>query len=156
MEEWESTALAIAAHAAGAALQDTGVRDLGLCHGALGLAHLYNRIHQAGGGELFADAARLWYRQGLEMHSLKDGIPGFEAWQPFPDVQLYWEVNPGFLTGAAGVGLALLAAVSPIQPEWDRILLVAIPPRAVPRVSFVRAVEAGAGRASRRAARSPA
>jgi len=115
MEEWERTALAIAAHAASAAPEETGVRDMGLCHGALGLAHLYNRIHQAGGGELFADAARLWYRLGLEMHNSKD-------------MQLHWEANPGLLTGAAGVGLALLAAVTPIQPEWDRLLLVAIPP----------------------------
>jgi class I lanthipeptide synthase len=128
MEEWESTALAIAAHAASAMREDTGVPDMGLCHGALGLAHLYNRIHQAGSGELFADAARLWYRLGLEMRSSKGGIAGFEAWQPGPDMQLYWEADPGFLTGAAGVGLALLAAVTPIQPDWDRLLLVAIPP----------------------------
>lgn len=127
MEEWESTALAIAAHAVRAAPEETGVQGMGLCHGALGLAHLYNRIHQAGSGELFADAARLWYRLGLEMCSSKGGVTGFETWQPGPDTQLSWEADPGFLTGAAGVGLALLAAVAPIQPEWDRLLLVAIP-----------------------------
>ncbi|MFP5286028.1 MAG: lanthionine synthetase C family protein [Thermoanaerobaculia bacterium] len=116
MEEWEATALGIAAHAAGVAPEDAGVRDIGLCHGALGLAHLYNRIHQAGGGEPFADAARLWYRLGLEMRKPESGIAGFEA-------------DFGFLTGAAGIGLALLAAVTPVEPEWDRLLLVAIPPR---------------------------
>jgi hypothetical protein len=117
VEEWESAALAIAAHAASVAPEDAGVRDPGLCHGALGLAHLYNRIHQAGGGDLFADAARLWYRLGLEMRKPEEGgIAG-------------WAVDPGFLTGAAGIGLALLAAVTPVEPEWDRLLLVAIPPR---------------------------
>jgi lantibiotic modifying enzyme len=116
VEEWEGTALAIAAHAASVAPEDAGVRDVGLCHGALGLAHLYNRIHQAGGGELFADAARLWYRLGLEMRNSEGGIAG-------------WAVDPGFLTGAAGIGLALLAAVTSVEPEWDRLLLVAIPPR---------------------------
>jgi hypothetical protein len=130
VEEWESTALGIAAHAAGAAPEDAGIRDAGLCHGALGLAHLYNRIHQAGGGELFADAARLWYRLGLEMRRPEGGIAGFEAWLPGPDRELGWAADPGFLTGAAGVGLALLAAVTPVEPEWDRLLLVAIPPRA--------------------------
>jgi lantibiotic modifying enzyme len=128
-EEWESMALAIAAHAARAAPADAGVRDAGLCHGALGLAHLYNRIHQAGGGELFADAARFWYRQGLEMRREEGGIAGFAAWLPGPDVELGWQADPGFLTGAAGVGLALLAAVTPVEPDWDRLLLVAIPPR---------------------------
>ncbi len=129
MEEWESTALAIAAQAARAEPEDSGVRDAGLCHGAFGLAHLYNRIHQAGGGELFADAARLWYGRGLEMRKPEGGIAGFEAWRPGLGMEPGWEADPGFLTGAAGVGLALLAAVTPVEPEWDRLLLVAIPPR---------------------------
>ena len=129
MEPWESMALEIAAHAAGVAPEESGVQDVGLCHGALGLAHLYNRIHQAGGGELFADAARLWYRRGFEMRRPGGGIAGFESWQPDRDGRLGWRVDPGFLTGAAGIGLALLAAVTSDQPEWDRLLLVAIPPR---------------------------
>ncbi|HEX5715051.1 MAG TPA: lanthionine synthetase C family protein, partial [Thermoanaerobaculia bacterium] len=129
MEEWESTALAIATHAARAVPEDTGIRDAGLCHGAFGLAHIYNRIHQAAGGELFADAARQWYRLGLEMRRAEGGIAGFQSWLPGPDMQLGWAADPGFLTGAAGIGLALLAAVTSIEPEWDRLLLVAIPPR---------------------------
>lgn len=129
MEPWEGMALEIAAHAAGFAPEKAGVQDIGLCHGALGLAHLYNRIHQAGGGELFADAARLWYRRGFEMRRPGGGIAGFESWQPDRDGRLGWKVDPGFLTGAAGIGLALLAAVTPVQPEWDRLLLVSIPPR---------------------------
>ena len=36
--------------------------------------------------------------------------------------------EPGFLTGAAGIALALLAAVSDVEPAWDRVLLVSIPP----------------------------
>lgn len=130
MEEWESAALAIAAHAAQARSEDAGVRDAGLCHGAIGLAHLYNRIHQAGGGELFANAARLWFRLGLEMRKPEGGIAGFEAWRPaFGMEEPGWQADPGFLTGAAGIGLALLAAVTPVEPEWDRLLLVAIPPK---------------------------
>jgi len=128
-EEWESAALAIATHAARALPEDTGIRDAGLCHGAFGLAHLYNRIYQAAGDELFADAARLWYRLGLEMRRAEGGIAGFQSWLPGPDSQLGWASDPGFLTGAAGVGLALLAAVTPVEPDWDRLLLVGIPPR---------------------------
>jgi len=57
------------------------------------------------------------------------GIAGFEAWLPGPGMQLGWRTDPGFMTGAAGVGLALLAGLTFIEPEWDRLLLVAIPPR---------------------------
>ena len=125
MKEWEDMALAIAAHAARAAPEDAGVQGMGLCHGALGLAHLYNRIYQAGGDELFADAARLWYRLGLEMYRPEGGNEARVAGQ---DWQSLWAADAGFLTGAAGIGLALLAAVTAIEPEWDRLLLVAIPP----------------------------
>lgn len=129
VEEWESAALTIAAHAASAEPEIAGVRDAGLCHGAFGLAHLYNRIHQAAGGDLFADAARLWYRLGLDLRKRGRGIAGFECWAPNPGMEPGWEADPGFLTGVSGIGLALLAGVTPVEPEWDRLLLVAIPPR---------------------------
>jgi hypothetical protein len=35
----------------------------------------------------------------------------------------------GLLTGTAGIALALLAATTAVEPAWDRMLLVAIPPR---------------------------
>jgi hypothetical protein len=35
-----------------------------------------------------------------------------------------WEPSPAFLDGAIGVALALLSAVAPIEPAWDRMLLL--------------------------------
>jgi hypothetical protein len=37
------------------------------------------------------------------------------------------EEDPGLLTGAAGIALALPAAITPVEPAWDRMLLVSIP-----------------------------
>jgi hypothetical protein len=128
-EEWERAALDIALRAATAAPEDAGVQDAGLCHGAFGLAHLYNRIYQAGGGEPFADAARLWYCRGLDLRRPGRGIAGFESWELDENMQLCWQTDPGLLAGATGIGLALLAAVSSVEPEWDRLLMLAIPPR---------------------------
>jgi lantibiotic modifying enzyme len=128
-KDWEEEALALAARAAQSPPEVAGVRDAGLCHGAFGLAHLYNRIHQAGGGELFAESARQWYRLGLDMRRPDQGVAGFPAWLPGDDGQLQWVDDRGFLTGAAGVGLSLLAGVSAVEPDWDRVLLVAVPPR---------------------------
>jgi lantibiotic biosynthesis protein len=34
--------------------------------------------------------------------------------------------EPGLLTGTAGVGLALLAAISPVEPRWDRAMLLSV------------------------------
>jgi hypothetical protein len=33
-----------------------------------------------------------------------------------------WEPSRAFLDGAIGVALALLAALTPIEPQWDRLL----------------------------------
>jgi hypothetical protein len=41
--------------------------------------------------------------------------------------ELGWKDDPGFLTGSAGIGLALLAATTAVAPDWDRVLLTAIP-----------------------------
>lgn len=128
-EEWERTALDIALHAATAAPENAYVEDAGLCHGAFGLAHLYNRIYHAGGGEPFADAARHWYSRGLDLRRPGRGIAGFESWELGADMQLGWRTDPGFLTGAIGIGLALHAGLTSVEPEWDRLLMLAIPPR---------------------------
>jgi hypothetical protein len=58
------------------------------------------------------------------------GIAGFAAWQALRDGAPAWADERGFLMGAGGIALALLAAVTSVEPNWDRVLLVSIPPRA--------------------------
>ena len=63
------------------------------------------------------------------------GIAGWQAWRPIgeitgPDPELGWVDDRGFLTGAAGIGLVLLGALSQVEPAWDRLLLSSVPPRA--------------------------
>lgn len=124
--EWEAEALAVARRAAERQVQAAGVRDAGLCHGAFGLAHLFNRLYQATGDGLFAQAARTWYREGLAYRQPEGGIAGFAAWD-YREGEPRWAPETGFLTGAAGIGLALLAAATPHEPAWDRILMAEIP-----------------------------
>jgi hypothetical protein len=126
---WEREALAIAAHSVRMAPETSGVIDAGLCHGAVGLGHLYNRLYQATGEEAFAEAARYWFGLGLDLRRPGEGVAGFAAWDSSTGETPKWVSEPGFLTGATGIGLALLAAISDVEPEWDRVLLVAVPPR---------------------------
>ncbi|HEX7277236.1 MAG TPA: lanthionine synthetase LanC family protein, partial [Acidimicrobiales bacterium] len=91
-----------AAAAAARPIQDAGVVDAGLCHGAAGLLHVSNRLYQATGDERQAAAARRWLEPALTLPV----------------------AGAGFLEGRAGVGLALLAATTDVEPEWDRILLL--------------------------------
>jgi hypothetical protein len=125
---WERESLAIARRAAARPPEQAGVRDAGLCHGAAGLGHLFNRMHQATGEAQLGEAARFWFARTLQMRQPGRGIGGFEAWQPGEGGELTWAAEPGLLTGAAGIALALLAATTDFEPAWDRMLLLAIPP----------------------------
>ncbi len=79
-----------------------------LSQGAAGLGHIFHRCHGATGDSLFQSAARAWYGRALDL------------------------VDPaaarGGLLDGAGVGLALLAAVTSIEPAWDRALLLSVRP----------------------------
>ena len=121
---WEDKALEVARAAARRPPAQSFVRDAGVCHGAAGLAHLFNRFWQASGEEVFHDAARYWIERTLELRVPGEGIAGFRAWHALQGPDGQWVAEPGLLEGASGVALVLLAAVSAIEPEWDRILLV--------------------------------
>jgi hypothetical protein len=125
---WEREARAIACRAARRPAEQSGVVDAGVCHGAAGLGHLFNRMFQATGEACLADAARFWFERTLQMQRPGRGVGGYEAWEPDETEDRTWVADPGLLTGAAGIALALLAATSLIEPAWDRVLLVAVPP----------------------------
>ena len=121
---WEDKALEVARAAAHRPLEQSFVHDAGICHGAAGLAHLFNRFWQASGEEVFRDAARYWIERTLDFRVPGEGIAGFRAWHALPGPNGQWAAEPGLLEGASGIALVLLAAVSTIEPEWDRVLLV--------------------------------
>ncbi len=50
--------------------------------------------------------------------------PGIDAFFFPPESESIQVPDPGFLVGAAGVGLALLSAAAPIVPDWDRALFL--------------------------------
>lgn len=126
---WEREALAIARRAGRRPPDQTGVVDAGLCHGAAGLGHIFNRMFQATGDPALGEAARLWLERALAMRQPGRGIAGFSTLVPGEDGSLRRHDDPGILTGAAGIALALLAAATPVEPAWDRMLLLSAPPR---------------------------
>jgi lantibiotic modifying enzyme len=126
VESWFQAALEMAL--ASAARADVGsAQDGCLCHGAAGNGHLFNRLFQATGREEFREAAGFWFRRTLEMRVHTNGVGGYRVWRPFTPDELPkddpWEIDPSFLSGAAGIALALLSATTSINPDWDRVLL---------------------------------
>ena len=126
-ETWEREALAIARGAAARNPETAGVTDAGICHGAAGLGHIFNRFFQTTSEDTFRKAARFWIERTLELRRAGQGIAGYSAYRDTnDDGEEYWEDRVGILEGAAGVALALLAAATGVEPEWDRMLLVSI------------------------------
>jgi lantibiotic modifying enzyme len=125
-EDWEREAVEAALRTARRPIETSSIRDVGLCHGSAGLAHLFNRLYHATGEEELAETARFWFHRTLEMRQPGEGIAGFTAVEPAGRGRV---ARRGLLTGTAGTALALLGAVSSIEPAWDRLLLAAVPPR---------------------------
>jgi lantibiotic biosynthesis protein len=129
---WRDDALAIARRAALRPIPRFGVRDAGLCHGAAGVAHIFNRFYQATGEEVFGDAARHWFAHVFHHHRLHSGVGGFRVWWGGAEPgKSPWRFMPGLVEGTAGIGLALLAAVMPTEPAWDQLLFMDVPAVAV-------------------------
>jgi hypothetical protein len=124
---WEAEALTMARAMATRSFEDSGVLDAGICHGAAGVAHIFNRIYQASGDEVLGDAARRWFTQLLAMRRPGEAIAGFPA-RNHVDGADVWVAEEDVLMGAAGVGLVLLAATTELEPAWDRALLCGVPP----------------------------
>lgn len=124
--------VAIGARAAARTYEQSGVVDAPLCHGAAGLAHLFNRLYQATRDDRFLLSAQRWLDKLMDMRQPGRGIAGYLSWVPSFDGEvkkLVWQGQPGVLTGVAGIALTLLAATTPIEPLWDRHLLCAAPVR---------------------------
>ena len=123
---WTQDALAIACQGASRLDGRYGVVDAGICHGAAGLGHLYNRLFQATGHDVFRATARAWFERTLAMRQPDAGIAGFLTLIGLPDS---WGADSSFLTGVNGIALALLAAATPCVPAWDGRILAKLPVR---------------------------
>jgi hypothetical protein len=124
---WESEALSIARLAAARRGPDTAVLDSGVCHGAAGIGHCFNRLFQATQDPVFEEAARFWLTRSLEMWPPGEGYASLKVWD---SLKSDWTVKAGFLEGAAGIALSLLAATTTVEPNWDRALLISLAPQA--------------------------
>jgi lantibiotic biosynthesis protein len=116
----EDLALTLGRAAAARTIAGSGVVDAGLCHGAAGLLHIFNRFYQATGDEHFRTAALTWAEETLRYQGDR-GVAGYLCYRPERDGGAYSDAS--FLLGAAGIGLALIAATSDVEPRWDATLL---------------------------------
>ncbi len=89
------------------------------CHGVAGLLAISLRFATETGSPLFVE----------ESGKLVDQLLGsFQPDAPLGFRNIEWRNNqtdqPGFLDGAAGVAIVLLAAATGVDPVWDRVFLI--------------------------------
>lgn len=119
-EEWGRT---MSVACAGVEPAESGNRDAALCHGAAGNAHIFHRLYRRTGDERFREAALAWFDNTLAYRKPGVGVGGFQTWAEVDGGQGFVD-DASFLGGSAGIGLALLAAITDTDPAWDRLLLL--------------------------------
>jgi lantibiotic biosynthesis protein len=120
--DWHAFSKELLDHCLARPFEQSGVMDAGLCHGAAGVAHIFNRIYQSVGDDRCRDAAITWLDRALNMRKPGETYGGFLMHDPKATPP--WTSTPAFLDGSIGVALALLAATTPVEPAWDRLLLL--------------------------------
>lgn len=100
------------------------IRDAGLCHGAAGNAQIFYRLARTDNEPEFANAAKGWVDATLNWWRPNQGVGGYRMWGDVGGNRQGWVDDGSFLTGSAGVGLALLTGTTDIEPKWDRLLLL--------------------------------
>jgi hypothetical protein len=123
---WRAEADALARACAARSIEQAQVFDATLCHGALGVAHLFDRLRHATGDALVAAAARSWLDRALAMRNAWP-LAGFPSRTSHDGVE-GWTADASVLTGAAGVALVLHSMITEVEPAWDRVLLADLPP----------------------------
>ena len=117
-------ALSLGRRAAARDEESSGVTDAGLCHGASGLGHIFNRLWQMSGEAAFENAALAWFDRSLAYGGSGTGYGGYTAWTSADQAA---QSSAGFLEGSAGIALAYASAVAELEPRWDRVLSLSPP-----------------------------
>ncbi|HEX7837958.1 MAG TPA: lanthionine synthetase C family protein [Kofleriaceae bacterium] len=120
--ELEQEALALLTRIA-TPLATRGAPDACFCHGAAGLAHIYNVAFQRTGSVQMRDHAKRWLAELLRLRTPGTGIAGYQFLKADEDAT-HWAPDATLLSGATGVALVLLAAVEDEEPEWPALCLL--------------------------------
>ncbi len=121
-DQLHETAIRILKHATHRkTIEQSLVKDAGLCHGSYGNAQIFGRLYQETNDNIFKEAATYWIKQGVAMGTFEDGYAGYKQWQGKDKI---WENEINFLTGIAGIGMAIMFYLSDFETTWDECLMI--------------------------------
>ena len=104
-KDWRATAMNLLDRCLNFPLDKTYIYDAGLCHGAVGVAHIFNRVFQSSKELRYKSASIVWFERALAMRKAGARMGGFLAYKP--DQSPVWDPDGTFLSGGIGIALGL-------------------------------------------------
>lgn len=118
----EYTHLALNVFAKNANRKNTKIENVSeacFCHGTSSLCHIYNRMYQETNIKSFKNTAIYWLDETLMMGNNKSNYAGY-IFNDMGNINM----NYSLLSGLTGVGLTLIATISPEEAKWDECVLL--------------------------------
>lgn len=100
--------------------EETNVQDVSICHGSIGIAHIYNKLWFLSNNPLFKETGQFWINQSVTTESY---VNGENSHMKFNIVSKKYENNLSLLEGSAGFGLALISYLTG-DYSWDYCLML--------------------------------
>lgn len=113
--DWSVEAGRIAHGMLGLPMEQSGVIDASLCHGAVGVGLLMSSLGNRFDSQPLREASAAWYLRANDLRRPTGRFAGFQ----FARIE-EWEDNPSLLEGAVGIALGLEAACTATPQEWPR------------------------------------
>ncbi len=98
----------------------TLILDHCICHGTAGVGHIYNRLYQITEDDLYKKSSLYWFKNTIEAPVLPNYPAGYMEYKG----NNIYDKGYGLLSGISGIGLAMISAISSVEPKWDRVLLL--------------------------------
>ena len=100
-------------------LENSGVKDPGICHGAFGIMYIYHLLSLKTNNISFQEISQHWAEIALEMAIHNEGIAGFMELN-----DKNWLRNDNLISGASGIGLTILDYINQSNSKWRQALLL--------------------------------
>ncbi len=121
-QSWYYKAIDIASKAAQRDAKYANIVDNSICHGSLGVVHIFNRFYQLTWEDIFKEQALFWLDHALQMAEQYQGVQKYHTKTPDKNSIMQIDYDMGLLCGTAGAGLVLLSLISETEPDWDDVL----------------------------------
>lgn len=98
---------------------ETGVVDGGFCHGSAGILHIFGRLYNEFNLPELQEASQFWLKDLLKKGNNNNGFAGYQSYQKDG-----YTNSLDVISGVSGIGLSIIAAISDVDPVWDKCFLL--------------------------------